>query len=69
MPTIDRISKIRKYKKHNIPVLDVACDLILVVGHGRRHIVAVQLCEVSPVEQRDLVLGLHHPHIIPVEGI
>ena len=35
----------------NIPVLDVACDLILIVGHGRSHIVAVQLGEVTPVEQ------------------
>ena len=51
VPTMERTSKIRKYKKHNTPVLDIACDLMLVVGHGRRHIVTVQLGEVSPVEQ------------------
>ena len=67
MPTIKRTSKIRKYQKY--PVLDVACDLVLVVGHWRSHIVTVQLGEVSPVEQRDLVLGLHHPDILPAEGV
>ena len=69
VPTIKSTSKVRKYQKHNIPVLDVACDLMLVVGHGRRHIVAVQLGEVSPVEQRDHVPGLQHPHILPGEGV
>ena len=69
MPTIKRTSKIRKYQKYNIPVLDVACDLILVVGHWRRHIVAVQLGEVSPVEQRDQVPGVHNPHILPGVGV